>query len=117
MADRTAFIKNEELIDNFLNEPIGPDKIWRLHAYDDDPDLLEGFITSMGVDFDLPIPALETYETVKDGKSLHNKIYVTAQKGVYLDLVSDAQGKQIMAVFVRLGEDINQGYIASLRNG
>ena len=72
----------------------------------------------MGADFDLPLPALETYITGTEGKDFcRHKIYVTCKKGVYLDQQSDKDGNVKRAVFVRLGENINEDYVAPLKTG
>jgi hypothetical protein len=117
LADRSAFIKNDELIDSFLNETIGSDKIWRLYAYDEDPGKLNELIKSMGIDFDLPVQIIDCYCTETERGTVVHKVYTTTKKGVYLEKQSSINGRNKRTVFVRLGEDANNDYLASLKNG
>lgn len=95
---------------------IEPDKIWRLHAYDDSAKQNE-LCKYMGINFDSPLSAIESYTTESKGHELtYHKIYVTNKKGVYLDLQADEGSKTKRSVFMRLGKVVDEGYIASLRN-
>ena len=127
LADRTSFIHDDdEAVNNFFNKYSGLDKIWRLHAYEENPDKLKKLCKSLGVDFEQSVPPLESYTTETDGHGqIYHRVYVTNRKGVYLDLQAskaDAFNFPIdlklinRTTFVKLGENIDKGYMASLRN-